>query len=51
MYFVVNKYTGRAYYKGANKAEAKAAYRKDSTGSWVFKDGQPCDLRTFEPKV
>lgn len=51
MFTVVNKYTSRVYYKGEDKAEAKAAYRKDPTGSWVYFDGQLCDLRTFAPKV
>lgn len=48
---VVNKYIGRVYYKGASKVEAKNAYRGDPTGSWVYKDGAGCDLRTFEPRA
>lgn len=51
MYLVVNKYTGRVYYKGADKVDAKNAYRQDPTGSWVYKDGKGCDLRTFEPRA
>jgi len=51
MFLVVNKFTGRVYYRGADKAEAKSAYRRDPTGSWVYKDGKGCDLRTFEPRA
>jgi hypothetical protein len=50
MYVVMNKYTDRKTYEGPSKVNAKAAYRRDPTGSWVYKDGRFCDLRTFEPK-
>lgn len=49
MYKVINKYTGEVLYSGTDKKAAKAAYKAD-TASFVYKDGRPCDLRTFEPR-
>ena len=62
-YRVVNKFTGRVLYKGDDKKAAKAAYKSDPTGTWVYKQiaGKPgdltdpefkaalCDCRSFEP--